>query len=113
MNRIVCMAGFVYALCAVGGAGDWTQWRVDREIVFNSDPIGTEVFAVPVNTNGTTFESGVPEQLPLPPSPSVSGSPTPQSTPDGQRFMVEVSQDQRAASTSISVVLNWQELLKQ
>src|SRR4029079_1067323 len=29
--------------------GDWPQWRVDREIVFNSDPIGTEVFAVPVN----------------------------------------------------------------
>jgi len=91
--------------------GNWPQWRVDREIVFNTAPIGTAVFAAPVNTNGTAFESGVPQRLPLPPNVGVDS--TPQSTPDGQRFLVEVAQDQRAPRTSISVVLNWPALLKQ
>jgi len=91
-------------------SGNWPQWRIDREIVFNTAPIGTEVFAAPVNTSGTAFESGVPQRLPFPPSTGVST--TPQSTPDGQRFLVEVSPVQRAARTSISVVLNWPALLK-
>ena len=91
--------------------GNWPQWRIDREIVFNTVPSGTAVFAAPVNTNGTAFESGVPQRLPLP--PNVGVYPTPQSTPDGQRFLVQVSQIQRAARTSISVVLNWPALLKE
>ena len=91
--------------------GNWPRWRSDREIVFNNSPFGTAVFVVPVNANGTIFESGVPERLPFPPNVSVDS--TPQSTPDGQRFLVEVSQDQRTPRTSISVVLNWPALLKQ
>jgi hypothetical protein len=91
--------------------GNWPQWRIDREIVFNTAPSGTEVFAAPVNPTGTAFESGLPQQLPFPPSTGVST--TPQSTPDGQRFLIEVPLDQRAARTSISVVLNWPALLKQ
>jgi eukaryotic-like serine/threonine-protein kinase len=91
--------------------GNWPQWRIDREIVFNTAPIGTAVFAVPVNTTGTAFESGVPQRLPFPPSTGVTA--TPQSTRDGQRFLVEVPLDLRAARTSISVVLNWPALLKQ
>ena len=91
--------------------GNWPQWRVDREIVFNTAPTGTAAFAAPVNTNGTAFESGVPQRLPLPPHVGVDS--TPQSTADGQRFLVEVSQVQRAARTSISVVLNWPVLLKE
>jgi eukaryotic-like serine/threonine-protein kinase len=91
--------------------GNWPQWRVDREIVFSTAPIGTAVFAAPVNTSVTAFESGVPQRLPLPPNVGVDS--TPQSTPDGQRFLVEVSQVQRAARTSISVVLNWPVLLKE
>jgi len=91
--------------------GSWPQWRIAREIVFNTAPSGTEVFAVPVNTTGTAFESGIPQRLPFPPSAGVSN--TPQSTSDGQRFLVEVPLDQRAARTSISVVLNWPALLKQ
>ncbi|HEY7189170.1 MAG TPA: protein kinase [Vicinamibacterales bacterium] len=90
--------------------GNWPQWRVDSEIVFNTIPTGTAVFAAPVNTSGTAFESGVPQQLPLP--ANVGAFPTPQSAPDGQRFLVEVSQNQRAPRTSISVVLNWPALLK-
>jgi Tol biopolymer transport system component len=91
--------------------GNWPQWRIDREIVFNTAPFGTEVFAAPVNTTGTAFESGVPQRLPFPPSMGVSS--TPQSTPDGQRFLIEVPLDQPAARTSISVVLNWPALVKQ
>ena len=91
--------------------GNWPQWRTDREIVFNTAPSGTEVFAAPVNPTGTAFESGLPQRLPFPPSTGVST--TPQSTPDGQRFVIEVPLDQRAARTSISVVINWPALLKQ
>jgi eukaryotic-like serine/threonine-protein kinase len=91
--------------------GNWPQWRVGREIVFNTAPVGTEVFAAPVNTTGTAFDSGVPRRLPFPPSTRVTT--TPQSTRDGQRFLIEVPLDRRAARTSISVVLNWPALLKQ
>ena len=92
------------------GQANWPQWRIDREIVFSTAPIGTEVFAAPVNTTGTAFTSSPPQRLPFPPSTSVSS--TPQSTRDGQRFLIEVPLDQRAARTSISVVLNWPALLK-
>ena len=90
--------------------GNWPQWRIDGEIVFNTAPIGTAVLAAPVNTTGTAFESGVPQRLPFPPSVGVST--TPQSTPDGRRFLIEVPLDQPAARTSISVVLNWPALVK-
>jgi Tol biopolymer transport system component len=89
-------------------AGNWPQWRVDREIVFNTVPGGTAVFAAAVNTRATTFENGVPEQLPI---PSSIGS-TPQST-DGRRFLVEVSQGRRAPRASVNVVINWPALLKE
>ena len=72
--------------------------------------MGTDVFAAPVITTGTAFESGVPERLPFPLTTAVTL--TPQSTPDGQRFLIEVPLGQRAARTSISVVLNWPALLK-
>jgi Tol biopolymer transport system component len=90
--------------------GNWPQWRIDREIVFNTGPGGTAVYTVPVNTTGSAFESAVPQRLPFPPSADVDT--TPQSTPDGQRFLIEVPLDQRAPRTSVSVVLNWPALLK-
>jgi Tol biopolymer transport system component len=92
------------------GSGNWPQWRIDREIVFNTATSGTEVFAAPVNPRGTAFESSLPQRLPFPPSTGVNT--TPQSTRDGQRFLIEVPLDQRAAQRSISVVLNWPALLK-
>jgi Tol biopolymer transport system component len=91
--------------------GNWPQWRVDREIVFNTAPIGTAVFAATVNTTSTAFESEIPRQLPFPPNVGVDA--TPQTTPDGQRFLVALSQAQRAARTSINVALNWPASLKQ
>ena len=91
--------------------GNWPQWRIDREIVFNTGPIGTAVLAAPVNTTGSAFESGAPQRLPFPPSVGVTT--TPQSTADGQRFLFEVPLDQPAARTSVRVVLNWRALVKQ
>ena len=90
--------------------GSWPQWRTDREIVFNTAPGGRVVFAASVNATGGAFESGVPQPLPFPPNTGIST--TPQSTPDGQRFLVEVAQNQRPAPTAINVVLNWPVLLK-
>jgi hypothetical protein len=90
--------------------GSWPQWRIDREIVFNTAPFKTEVFAAPVTTTGAAFESGIPQRLPYPPSMGVSH--TPQSTPDGQRFLIEVPLDQRPPRPSLNVVLNWPALLK-
>jgi hypothetical protein len=94
----------------ISQGGNWPQWRIDREIVFNTAPDGTAVFAVPVSTTGTDFDSGVPERLPFP--PSIGVTPTPQSTPDGQRFLIEVPLDQPAPRRSISVVLNWPALIR-
>ena len=91
--------------------GNWPEWRVEGEIVFNTSPSGTAAFAAPVNPRGTAFESGVPQRLSLPPSIDVVS--TPQSSLDGQRFLVEMTQDPRAPRRSISVVLNWPALLKQ
>jgi hypothetical protein len=91
--------------------GNWPEWRVKGEIVFNTAPSGTAAFAAPVNTSGTAFESGVPQRLSLPASIDVVS--TPQSSLDGQPFLVEMTQDPRAPRTSISVVLNWPALLKQ
>jgi Tol biopolymer transport system component len=91
--------------------GNWPQWRIDREIVFNTAPDGTVAFAAPVNIGSHAFESGAPQRLPFPPNADVAS--TPQSTPDGRRFLIEVPLDQRAARTPISVVLDWPALLKQ
>jgi Tol biopolymer transport system component len=94
----------------ITNGGNWPQWRIDREIVFNTAPAGTAIFAAPVNATETAFESGAPRRLPLPPITGVTT--TPQSTADGQRFLIELPLDQRPARASISVVLNWPALLK-
>ena len=77
--------------------------------VFNTIPGGSAMFAAPVSTNGTAFESGVLQRLPFPPNVIPTFA---QSTPDGQRFLVAVSQAQQAPRMSISVVLNWPASLK-
>jgi serine/threonine protein kinase len=57
--------------------GNWPQWRSEQEIVFSTGPVGTEVFAAPVNPSGTAFESGLAQRLPFPPSTGVSGTRSP------------------------------------
>jgi tRNA A-37 threonylcarbamoyl transferase component Bud32/Tol biopolymer transport system component len=92
------------------GRGNWPQWRTDREIVFNTAPGRPAVFSAPVNTTGTAFEGGTPQQLPFPPVGGVDASP--QSTPDGGRFLIEVPVDPPAVRRSFDVVVNWPALLK-
>lgn len=94
----------------VARSGFWPQWRANREIVFTTAPLGRAILAAPVETDGVTFESGVPERLPLPADVRVGS--TPQSTPDGERFLIEAPQGQQADRRSISVVLGWPALLQ-
>src|SRR5690606_27530892 len=90
--------------------GNWPQWRIDGEIAFNVAPGGGAVFVAPVSTTDATFESGVPQQLPFPPVGGVDA--TPQSTPDGQRFLIEVPVDPPAFRRSFDVVVDCPALLK-
>ena len=91
-------------------AGNWPQWRIDHEIVFDKTPLDAAVFAVSVNTDGAAFESGVPERLPLTATLSLNAI---QAGPDGQRFLVGVPQSKQVARASISIMLNWPASLKQ
>jgi hypothetical protein len=88
------------------GGGNWPLWRNSKEIVFNSVPLGTAIFAAPVNMTGTVFESGTPQRLFALPAAGAD------STPDGQRFLLAAQQVRRSAPASIRMVLNWPTLLK-
>jgi eukaryotic-like serine/threonine-protein kinase len=86
--------------------GNWPLWRNPKEIVFDSQPLRTAVFAVPVQTTGAVFESAVPQRLFA--LPQYGGD----MTPDGQRFLIAILQLQRSAPPSITMVLNWPALMK-
>jgi Tol biopolymer transport system component len=87
--------------------GNWALWRYDREIIFNSFPTERTAFAVPVDTDGVDFKSGIPQRL----EPVWVNSIRADSAPDGQRFLVAVPQVQGTARPSVRVVLNWPALL--
>jgi hypothetical protein len=90
--------------------GNWPKW-IGKEIIFDDLPIGTSEFTVQVNTSGAAFESGIPQRLfTLPNSGGLGGLDV---SPDGQRFLSAVTQAQRIAQVPITVVLDWQEELKQ
>jgi hypothetical protein len=90
-------------------AGNWPQWR-GEEIVFNTAPGGSAVFAATVTTDGTAFEHDASLRLPFPPSVGVDS--TPQSAVDGLRFLTGLTQVEEPSRPSISIVLNWPALLK-
>ena len=85
--------------------GNWPRWRSDQEIVFSLFPASADVFAVPVKTSTSAFESGNPQRLGLP-------SADLDSAPSGQRFLTPVQQAPGPSRASIRVVLNWPTLLK-
>jgi serine/threonine protein kinase len=87
--------------------GNWALWRYDREIVFNNFPTERAAFAVPVDTSGGDFRSGVSQRL----EPRWVSSIRADAAPDGQRFLIAVPQAQGTAQPSIRVVLNWPGLL--
>ena len=86
-------------------AGNWARWRSPNEILINTVPLSTAVFAVPVNTSAIAFESGIPERLFTLPS---SGADV---TADGQRFLIAAPTVQRSVPAVMTVVLNWPALV--
>jgi serine/threonine-protein kinase len=87
--------------------GNWPQWRA-REIVFNTAPGGTAVFAAAVTTEGAAFVYDEPQRMAFPPNVGIES--TPQSDVDGLRFLMQLSE--APSRPSVSVVLNWPALLR-
>jgi Tol biopolymer transport system component len=87
--------------------GNWPVWRSDKEILFTNDQTETGIVATSVNTPGTAFQSGIPQQL-FRGQTAVAWD----VSPDGQRFLVSVPLVQRTGQAPIGVVLNWPALLK-
>jgi WD40-like Beta Propeller Repeat len=92
--------------------GNWPKW-VGKEILFNDVPSGTSEFAVRVNTNGAVFESAIPQRLFNLGSFQWGEFGGLEVSPDAQRFLWAGPQAQRTTQVPITVVLNWQEELKQ
>jgi Tol biopolymer transport system component len=90
-------------------AGNWPKW-IGRDIIFNDFPGGTSLFTVQVNTSGAVFEHGIPERLFTAPGVWANYY---DASADAQRFLWPVPQDQQTVQAPITVVLNWQEELKQ
>jgi Tol biopolymer transport system component len=92
--------------------GNWPKW-IGNEILFNDVPSGTSEFAVRVNTSGAVFESGIPQRLFNLGSLQWGEFGGLEVSPDAQRFLWAGPQAQRTTQVPITVVLNWQEELKQ
>jgi len=84
------------------------QWRRDgKELFFLR---GNELMAVPVKSDGTTFESFAPEMLfKIRPGGSLRNHFTPSA--DGQRFLFAWP-NQADETAQIYVILDWPMLLK-
>ena len=88
--------------------GNWPKW-IGKEIFFNDIPSGTSQFTVRVNTSSAAVESEIPQWLF---TALITGGGLDVS-PDAQRFLWAGPEAQRTAQVPITVVLNWQEELKQ
>jgi Tol biopolymer transport system component len=95
---------------STNGGGD-PRWRHDGKELFYISP-DRKLMAVDVKGDGPTFEAGVPKTLF---EMRVRGLPGPRNyyvvSHDGQRFLVAATPVE-AASTPMTVVLNWQSGLK-
>ena len=92
------------------GAGNWPVWRADQEILFSGGfpwVPGSAVMAATVHSSRAALETGVPQRL-----FASSGVGAWDVTADGQRFLIAMPLVQRAAPTSINLILNWPALLK-
>ena len=98
-------------MVSVGG-GTQPLWRRDGKEIFYIAP-DSKVMAVPVTT-GATFQRGTPVALFTAPIYDGATGTTNKAwdvTPDGTRFLIN-SVVTETASTPITAVLNWTELLK-
>jgi Tol biopolymer transport system component len=87
-------------------------WRRDGKELFYLTP-DNQLMAVPVNTDGASFQAGIPKplfQAPLVPTSNWRNIYFP--SPDGQRFLMLTPEGQ-AKPEPITVVVNWPALLRQ
>ena len=85
--------------------GRFPAWRGDgEELYFQS---ATGIMAVGVKANGSAFEAAIPQQLFM--LTQTSGWDV---SADGKRFIASVQNTPQNAQAPITVVLNWQQLLK-
>jgi Tol biopolymer transport system component len=104
--------GARYQISSAGGT--FPQWRRDGKELYYIAP-DSKLMAVPVRT-GASIEPGQPQALFfVPPAPSVGTEEvTVAISRDGQRFLVNTPAggDDARATPPVTVVLNWQSLLR-
>jgi hypothetical protein len=90
------------------GGGE-PSWRRDgKELFYTND---RKIFAVPVKTEGSTFEAGIPAVLFEAPMPQIIPRNRYVAAANGQRFLVNTAVDDKSTPT-FTVVLNWMAALK-
>ena len=90
--------------------GDWPRWRRDGKEIFYLAPGGTRLMAAAVNGGASAFEVGAVREL-FNTRGVAPNAWTYDISPDGQRFLVNTFAEE-AASTPITLVVNWPALLK-
>ena len=85
------------------------SWRGDGRELFYLN--GNKLMAVDVNGDGETFQAGVPKELFEAPVVPEFGRNRYDVTRDGKRFLVIAPADENQEQ-KITVVVNWQALLK-
>jgi Tol biopolymer transport system component len=95
-----------------GGAAP--KWTADgKQIIFSStytESLATFRVAVDVKVNGSSLEAGAPQRLLR--TPQIPSDFSWDVTGDGKRFLLAVPQGQPTGPVPITVMLNWQSLLK-
>ena len=94
--------------------GATPKWTADgKQIIFSStftESLATARMAVDVKVNGGSFEAGVPQRLIR--APQVPSDFSWDVTGDGKRFLLTAPQGQPVGPVPITVMINWQSLLK-
>jgi Tol biopolymer transport system component len=91
--------------------GESPRWRGDgREIYFYS---GNQILAVPITTEGSDVQVGVPRKLfPITLGVTSFFSGAYDVTSNGKKFIVESIGDSALAQTPLNLIVNWEVLLK-
>ena len=94
--------------------GATPKWTADgKQIIFSStftESLATVRMAVDVKVNGGAFEAGVPQRLIR--TPQIPSDFSWDVTGDGKRFLLAAPQGQPVGPVPITVMINWQSLLK-
>jgi Tol biopolymer transport system component len=83
------------------GGGQWPAWRADGRELFYAGQ--SKIMSVEVKISAAGFEPGIPKPLfDLPKGSAFGGG-----SPDGQRFLLEVPNQDPGPPQPFTVVLNW------